>query len=114
MNHIDLNLLGRELDEGIGESLNRAVHITLDDDIELFEVADCDTAAYFLKGHMLLGLDTLDADELFALVCNGLGLLLVGKHIELFTCGRGSVQTEYRYRCGRTCFGHLLSALVEH
>ena len=63
---------------------------------------------------MLLGLDSLDTDELLALVGDGLGLALVLEDVEFLTGCRGSVESEYRYRGGRTGFGDLLSALVEH
>ena len=40
MDDIDLDLLGRESDERVREGLDRAVYVTLDDDIKLLEVAE--------------------------------------------------------------------------
>ena len=112
--HVHLDLLGGELDERVGESLDRTVHVTLDDDVELLEVADSDTAAYLLECHVLLGLDALDAQQLLAFVGDALGLLLVGEHIELLACGRGSVESEYGHGRRRAGLGNFLAALVEH
>ena len=98
MDHIDPHLFGRELDQRVGESLDRTVHITLDDDIEFLEVADGDTPADLLEGHMLLSLDALDADQLLPLVGDGLRFLLVSHHIELVTGARSSVKTKYADR----------------
>ena len=63
---------------------------------------------------MLLGLDALDADELLTLVGDVLRLPLIGKHIELLTCCRSAIETEYGNRSGRTGFRNLLSTLIEH
>ncbi len=114
MDHVDLDLIGRKLDERVGQRLHGTVHIALDDDVEFLEIADGDTAAYLLKGHVLLGLDALDAEKLLALVGNVLGLLLVSHHIELLTRRRSPVESEHRYRCRRTRLRDLLSTLVEH
>ena len=98
MDHVHVNLLGRELDERVGKGLHRTVHVSLDDDIELLEVADGDAPSDFLEGHVLLGLDALDPYELLAPVGDGLGLLLVCHDVELVTGARGSVESEYGYR----------------
>ncbi len=63
---------------------------------------------------MLLGLDTLDPDELLTLVGDGLGLLLIAHDVELVTCARRSVETENRNRRRWPGLLHLLSSLVEH
>ena len=114
MDHVHADALGAELDEGVGQGLHGAVHITLDDDVEFLEVAYADAAADLLEGHVLLGLDTLDADELLALCSDALGLLLVGHHVEFLTCGGSAVQAEDGHRRGRTCLHHALTTLVEH
>ena len=114
MDHVHLYLFGRELDHTVGESLDGSVHITLDDDIEFLEVTDRNTAADLFEGHMFLGLDTLDADKLLALIGDALRFLLVCHYDELLTCGRSAVQTEDRHRGRRTGLLNLLSALVEH
>ena len=114
MDNVHLHLLGRKLDERIGEGLDRTVHIGLEHDVEFLEVADGDTAADFLEGDVLGGLDALDTDELLALVGDVLGLFLVVEHVEVVTCGGSTVQTEHRYGSRRPCGVDLLAALVEH
>ena len=114
MDDVDTHLLGGEFDEGVGEGFDGTVHVTLDDDVELLEVADGYTAADLLESHVLLGLDALDTDELLALVGDALGFALVAHHHEFLTCRRGSVESEDRDRSGRTGFGNLLATLVEH
>ena len=70
MDDVHSDLFGGEFDERVCESLHGTVHITLDDDIQFLEVSDGDTAADLVEGHVLLGLDALDPDELLALVGN--------------------------------------------
>ena len=43
---------------------------------------------------MLLGLYTLNSEQLFAFVGDILGFLLIGKNIELLTGGSSTVQTK--------------------
>ena len=77
VDHVHVNLFGGELDEGVGQGLDGAVHVSLDDDVELLEVAYRDAAADLLEGDVLLGPQALDAEQLLALVGQVLGLALV-------------------------------------
>ena len=114
MDDIDLNLLGRELDERVAEGLNRAVHVALNDDIELLEAAECDTAAHLVKGKHLLGAQTLLALQLLAFVGNLAGLLLGLDHVEGITGLRCAIETEDEHGLGRTGLLDALVTLVEH
>ena len=54
MNYIHLNLLGRQTDQGVGQSLYGAIHITLHDHVQLLEVTHGDTTSDIIQGKHLL------------------------------------------------------------
>ena len=62
----------------------------------------------FLRAYRHLAL------ELFTLGGNLTSLLLGSHHVELITCGGGTVQTEYDGGFAGQCFLYALSAFVEH
>ena len=114
MDDVDLNLLGAQLQQLAGESLHRTVHITLDDDVELLEVSDGDTAADLLEGDMLLRAQTHLTGEACAFGGDAAGLLLGFANLEGITGLRGAVQTQQQHRLRGTCRLHRLVTLVEH
>ena len=82
MDDVDLDLVGRELEQRVAECLHRTVHVGLDDDIEFLEVAQCNAAANLVEGHMLLCAQTQLALQLCTAVGDVLGLLLVFGDVE--------------------------------
>ena len=96
-------------DERVGQSLDRAVNVTLDDDVELMEVAYGTAASDFLEGSALVGAQTEFALELLALVGYFACLLLCLHDIKCVACGGGTVKSEYE---GRSCGARFLDALV--
>ena len=96
MNHINPYLLCGELDEGVRQSLNGTVNVTLHYHIEFLEVSDGDPAPYLFQSHVLLSLDALDPKQLLAFVRDGFSFLLVIHHVELVACARRSVKSQYR------------------
>ncbi len=114
MDHVHAHFLGGKLDEGIRQGFHGTVHVTFHNHVEFLEVTNGNSAANLLQGEVLLGLDALDADELLALLGNGLGLFFVGHDVELFTGGRGTVEAQQGNRRGRTGAFYLLSTFVVH
>ena len=91
---VDLHLLGREFDEGVGQSLDRAVGITFDDDVELMELTQGEAVGEFVETQRLGGAQALFSLQLQALVGDVAGLLLSGHHMECVAGGGGAVETE--------------------
>ena len=114
MEHVDLYLGGGELDEGVGEGLDGAVDVALDDDVELLERAESLTARDVVEGEALGGAQTQLALQLLALVGDLAGFLLGVEHGEGITCGGGAVKTEDQRGLGGTGLFDALVALVEH
>ena len=114
MDDIDLNLVGRELDQRIAQRLNRTVHIALDDDIQFMEVAESQPSAHFVQRQHLLGTQALFALQLLTFVGNFAGFLIGIEHMEGVTGSRSTVQTQNQHRFGRSCLFETLVALVEH
>jgi hypothetical protein len=77
-----LMLLGAEFQQRIGERFHGAVHIAFDDDVELFEVADGESAADLIEGDVLVGADALFALQLLAARGDGAGVALILEHVE--------------------------------
>ena len=65
---VDLDILRRELEQGVLDSLYGTVHIGFDDDIEFLEVSDSQTATDFLESDVFLRADGLLALELLTFV----------------------------------------------
>ncbi len=114
MNDIDLDILGGEFEQGVGQCLYRAVHIALDDDIQFLEVADSQASSDLFQADMLLGTDRLLTLQLLTLVGNLARLLFGGEDIEFVARLRRTVQTEYGTRFARQYLFYLLPTLVEH
>ena len=95
MDDVHPYFLGRELDQGIAESLDRAVHVSLDDDVEFLEVADGDPSSELFQGDVLLGSQALDSEQLLTLVGNLTGIPFVIEDIESVACLRSAVKTQY-------------------
>ena len=111
---VDLHGLFREFDERSGHSLDRSVHVALDDDVQLLERADGDAAADLVERHVLLGHDALHAGQLFALVGDLARRAVVVHDVERVAGLRGAVQAQHLYGCRGTCRFHLFAVLVEH
>ncbi len=114
MEDVDLHFVGGELDERVGQSLDGAVDVALDDDVELAEVADGTAAADVLEGEHLGCAQTLFASELLALVGYLACLLLRLHDVECVAGGRSAVETEDEGGHGRTGLPDALVTLVEH
>ena len=91
---VHLDIFRREFQERVLDSLYRTVHIGLDDDIQLLEIADRQTTTDLLETHVFLRADRLFALQLLTFVRYLARLLLRRQHIELVTCLRRTVQTE--------------------
>ena len=114
MDYVHLNLLLRQLDQRARHCLNRAVHVTLNDDIQLLERTDSDTTTDLIQRHVLLGHNTLHTLQLLALVSDLACRAIVLHNVEGITRCRSAIQTQHLYgSCGR-CLIDLLTTLVEH
>ena len=114
VDHVDLNLGSRELDERVAQCLDRTVNITLDDDIEFVELTQCTQAANVLESAAMLSALHLLALQLLAAV-GDLACFLVGvHHVELVTGSRSTVQTKYQGWRRWSSLLDALVALVEH
>ena len=114
MDDIDLNFFSTEALERIGECLDRTVHVAFEDDVELLEVSDGQSASDFFEGEVLLRADALFARKLLTALGNLLGLAFVFKDGEVVAGGRSSVQSEDRYGSRRSCLVNFMPALVHH
>ena len=114
MDDVDLNFLRREADERIGERFDRAVHVTLDDDIELLEVAQRTTTSEFVEGKPLLRTVVLLTLELLTLAGDATRFLLGLHDVEGLTCSRRTIQTKDQNGFAGASLLDLLVTLVEH
>ena len=114
MDDVDLHGLLRELDERARHGFDRAVHVALDDDVELLERSDGDTAADFVERHVLLGHDALHALQLLAFVGDFACRAVVLHHVERIAGLRCAVQSQHLYRRRGAGGIDLLAVLVEH
>ena len=114
MNNVHLYLFGRQLNQRVAQRFNRAVHVTLHDDVQFVEVAQCQTAAYFIQCQHLLCTQALFTLQLFTLVGDFTRFLFGLDYMECITCGRRSVQTQNQSRLRRTRLFQTLVTLVEH
>ena len=114
MDDVDLHLLGGELYQRVAQRLYRTVHVALDDDVQLVEVAQSKTAAHLVERQHLLRAQALFALQLLALVGYLACLLLGLDDVERVAGSRGAVQTQYQGGFGGACLLHALVALVEH
>ena len=114
MDDVDLNFRRREALQRIGQGLDGTVHVAFQNDVQLLVVAHRQTTADLFQGEALLGAHALFAAQLLATLRNLLGFALVVHDVEQITCLRGAVQAQDGNRRRRTCFLHLLSALVHH
>ena len=114
MNDVDLNFLRGEADERVGERFDRAVHVTLDDDIELLEVTQRTATSEFVEGKTLLRAVVLLTLELLTLAGDTTRFLFGLHNVEGLTCGRCTVQTKDQNGFAGACMLDLLVTLVEH
>ena len=68
MQHIALNLGGRQFDERVAESFNLSVNVTFDDDVEFLERPEGLTAGNIIECQALRGAHTKFTLQLLALV----------------------------------------------
>ncbi len=93
--HVDLYFLGGQTFEGVLQCLDRTVHIALDQQVELLEVAQGYTAPNLVEVHTLHGAQALLACQLFALG-GYFSCLLVALHdVEGVACCGCTVQAQY-------------------
>ena len=59
MDDVDLDVLRREFDEWVFDSLYRTVHVGFDDDIEFLEVSDSQTTTDLFETDVFLRTDRL-------------------------------------------------------
>ena len=113
MDDINGDCLGRQFDEGVGESLDRTVNVTFDYDIHFFERAEFDAAAHFIECQHFMGAQILFALQLFTLGGYFARFLLCSHYVELVTGLRSTVKTEQSGGLCRTYFLNTLSAFIE-
>ena len=114
VDNVHLDLLCRHLDERVGESLDRAVGVTLNDDVKLLERTEGDAVRDIREGETLLCAQALLALQLQTLVGDVACLLLGVEHVERVAGCRRTVQAEDDSWLSRTCRLYALVALVEH
>ena len=114
MDYVHLDFLGRELDERVGQGLDRAVHVALDNHVQFVEVAEGLAAGEFLEGEAHLGAQSLFALELFAFGCDFAGFLFGLEHVECVAGLGSAVEAQDECRGGGTGFLDTLVAFVEH
>ena len=114
MNNIYCHFFVGKLQEGVGQGFNRAVHITFDDDIKLFEFTDGNTPPDLIQGDMFLRPEALLALKLKTLGGYILGFFFVGHDIETIASLRCAVKAQHKDRSGRSCFLYGLVALIVH
>ena len=78
MDDVDLNLLRAQLLQRIAQRFNRAVNVSLDDQVQFLEFSDLDSAAEFFEGDRLLS-----PDALFTLKLLSLGVKKIIKTMKL-------------------------------
>ena len=103
MYHTYSDLLGGKFLQRVTKGFDRTIHVTFDDDIELFEVPQCETAADLIEGDVFLGPHSLFAEDLCPSVGHFLGFSLIGVDTELLPCLWCTVQTKDEHGCGRGC-----------
>ena len=114
MDHIDLDLLGRQLLQRLGQCLLRALDIGLEDQRQGLDFALRHLLEHVLElGRLLLG--QLDVPELALAEQRDLArLALVGEDDRLLAGGRHVGQAEDLDRDRRTSFIDRFTVLVEH
>jgi len=101
MYDVKLYLRCRKLDERVAQSFNRAVDITLDNNIQFLEVANGNTSSDLIEGNMFLSPQTLFPLQLGPFCCNFLGFAVAFHNVEFVTGLRSSVKTKNDCRGGR-------------
>ena len=114
MNDIHLDLLRRELLQRVTEGLNRTVHVTLHNEVELLEFSNRDPATQLLKRNRLLRPNPLFTLQLLTLGRDRPRFLFIFKAVELVPCRWCAIETQDRNGNRRTCFFHTRTAFVEH
>ena len=114
MDDVDLHLFGRELQQTVSQGLHGTVHVCLDDDVELLEVADGDTTTDLVQSDVRAGAACLFALQLLTTVGDGFHLALIGHHVEGIARHGSAVQTEQQHRRGGTSLLDGTVVVVEH
>ena len=114
MDNIYLNLFRRQLNQRIAQRFHRAIHVTLNDDVQFLEVTQSNTTTQLIQCKDLLRTQTLFTSQLFTFVRDLTGFLIAFNYMECITCSRSTVQSQNQCRFGRSRFFHALITFVEH
>src|SRR5690606_15368301 len=95
MDNVNLDFFRRKILEGICQSFYRSVHITLEDNIQFFEIAKRDSSSNFIECNMALSTYRLLALKLRTFRGYCFGFTLIVKNIELISGLWRPVQSEY-------------------
>ena len=114
MNHIDPNFFRRKIDQRVRQGFDRTVHIALDNEVELMEVAKCATASQLFEPETFLRTQPQLALQLFATTGNLTCFLFRFKNIQGIAGLRRTVQSENQHRLRRPCAFDTLIAFVKH
>src|SRR5664280_942491 len=114
MDDVKLDFRSRKFNKRIAEGFDGTVHITFDNNIQLLEITDCNPSTDLIESDMLLRAQSLFALKLSSLIGNLLSLLVAFHDVELVTCLRGSVQTQYESRSGRADLVYFSSPFIIH
>ena len=68
MDNIYLNLFRRQLNQRIAQRFHRAIHVTLNDDVQFLEVTQSNTTAQLIQRKDLLRTQALFTSQLFTFV----------------------------------------------
>src|SRR5690606_3139984 len=108
------HLLVRQLEERVGEGLDGAAHVALDDEVELVELAEGEAAREVVEGDVAAGVEALLALELRPLRRDLARLPLVVEHDEAGAHLGRAGEAEDGHGRARAGLRHAVVALVEH
>src|SRR5690625_4542881 len=97
---VQCNLLGRQLQERVGKCLNGATNVGSSDEVELAEVANCQTASSLVVRNVLLPTQRLSALDLLAALRHASRPFLLVEYNELIAdcCGAHKSKNHRRPR----------------
>ena len=113
MNDADTNLIILvEAHEGAVQCLYRALNISLDNDVQILQLAFLNLVEEIIQGN-LLGMDHLVALLLHTLLSNGTGLLLL-QGCQLITGCWNIAETQNLYWYRRTSLLYIFATVIQH
>src|ERR1700709_1051308 len=98
MNHFHYDFFGRQFLQGITEGFYLTIHITLDNDVQFFKVAQGKSASDFIQRNMFLSADALFPKYLSSFIGYFFGLSFIIVDLKFLTGLWRAVQAEDQCR----------------